>query len=152
MRVVGDAAGVRGVAAAPMSGELAAIEIAYALGHIDGPSRKRESRPFLSQLGRASRFARAMGGLTAIRPGLIEDIPAEAIVCRCEDVTRAAIDEAARSGCREINQVKAATRCGMGPCQGRMCGDTASLLWIEACQAAIREGREIKVRYTADGV
>jgi hypothetical protein len=29
---------------------------------------------------------------------------------------------AARTGCQGMNQLKAYTRCGMGPCQGRMCG------------------------------
>ena len=45
-------------------------------------------------------------------------------VCRCENVTageiRAAI--AADLGPVDVNRVKAITRCGMGRCQGRMCG------------------------------
>jgi bacterioferritin-associated ferredoxin len=47
------------------------------------------------------------------------------VVCRCEDVTRAEIEEAVQAGARTLDQVKAFTRCGMGPCQGRMCGETA---------------------------
>ena len=34
----------------------------------------------------------------------------------------AAIEQAAREGCTGPNQMKAYTRCGMGPCQGRFCG------------------------------
>ena len=32
------------------------------------------------------------------------------------------------AGAREVNQLKHFTRCGMGPCQGRMCGDVAAEL------------------------
>ena len=31
-------------------------------------------------------------------------------------------------GAREVNQMKSWTRCGMGPCQGRMCGEAAARL------------------------
>jgi hypothetical protein len=31
-------------------------------------------------------------------------------------------------GSSEINALKAATRCGMGPCGGRMCGEAAAAL------------------------
>jgi bacterioferritin-associated ferredoxin len=44
------------------------------------------------------------------------------IVCRCEEVTAGAIRAAARTGAPGPNQVKAFTRAGMGPCQGRQCG------------------------------
>ena len=47
------------------------------------------------------------------------------IVCRCEEVTAATIRQAARTGCQGMNQLKAYARCGMGPCQGRMCGPIA---------------------------
>jgi len=55
-------------------------------------------------------------------------VPADGIVCRCEDVTRAEIEEALDAGAREVNQLKSWTRCGMGPCQGRMCGDAVAEL------------------------
>ena len=46
----------------------------------------------------------------------------DAIVCRCEEVTAGQVREMARLGCRGPNQTKFFSRCGMGPCQGRMCG------------------------------
>lgn len=127
--VVGDAAGVQGAAAAPLSGEVAALSAAHALGrggHDRHDQLVRARTPLLKALRRASRFGRAMSGLTRIRSGLVADISPDTIVCRCEDVTRRQIDDAVGAGCRDINQVKAVTRCGMGPCQGRMCGDAAT--------------------------
>ena len=124
--VVGDAAGVQGAEAAPLSGEIAALSAAHALDRLDHHQHVRARTPLLKALRRASRFGRAMSGLTRIRAGLVADISPDTIVCRCEDVTRRQIDDAVVAGCRDINQVKAVTRCGMGPCQGRMCGDAAT--------------------------
>jgi bacterioferritin-associated ferredoxin len=48
------------------------------------------------------------------------------IVCRCEEVPASTIVDLARDGCAGPNQMKAYTRCGMGPCQGRLCGLTVT--------------------------
>ena len=50
------------------------------------------------------------------------NISNETVVCRCEEVTAGDIRQAVEEGCREPNEIKALTRCGMGHCQGRMCG------------------------------
>jgi hypothetical protein len=46
------------------------------------------------------------------------------VICRCEDVTRAALAEA-----RTWREAKLHTRCGMGPCQGRVCGPATAMLF-----------------------
>ncbi|MFC1522203.1 FAD-dependent oxidoreductase [Elusimicrobiota bacterium] len=43
------------------------------------------------------------------------------IVCRCERVAEENIRKALRSGVRDLNQLKAMTRAGMGACFGRTC-------------------------------
>lgn len=75
----------------------------------------------------------------ALRPGQAAAIPAETIICRCEDVTRAEIDAAIEKGADDVNQLKHFTRCGMGPCQGRMCGETVmEILALRlGCRAAV---------------
>jgi hypothetical protein len=45
-------------------------------------------------------------------------------VCRCEDVTAGRLRD--RSSFREA---KLHTRCGMGPCQGRVCGPACEFLF-----------------------
>jgi thioredoxin reductase len=67
-----------------------------------------------------------------LHPARIAAIPPETIICRCEDVTAAAIIAAAHDGAAEVNQLKQFTRCGMGPCQGRICGDMAAELLAQA--------------------
>jgi bacterioferritin-associated ferredoxin len=54
------------------------------------------------------------------------------VVCRCESISARQIQAAVRLGCVGPNQMKAFTRCGMGPCQGRMCGLTATELIAQA--------------------
>lgn len=43
------------------------------------------------------------------------------IVCRCEDITRERLMETIADGYETIDEIKRATRAGMGPCQGRTC-------------------------------
>ncbi len=126
--VAGDGGGIAGAAAAFLQGQLAGLAAAHDLGRITKDTFRASSAPLRAALGRAERFGHGMARLMALRPGQIEDVPADTIVCRCEDVTRAEIEYAIANGAREVNQLKAWTRCGMGPCQGRMCAETAASL------------------------
>jgi bacterioferritin-associated ferredoxin len=47
--------------------------------------------------------------------------PDEAIICRCERVTAGEIRAAIRDGIRDMNQLKALTRAGMGACGSKTC-------------------------------
>jgi NAD(P)H-nitrite reductase large subunit len=50
----------------------------------------------------------------------------EVTVCRCEEVKAGQIKKYVEVGCLGPNQTKAFGRCGMGPCQGRLCGLTVT--------------------------
>ncbi len=119
--VAGDGAGVLGAAAALSAGERAAAAMLADLGR--GPRPRPGPRA-----DRAARFGAAMGRLSRQRPAMAAATAPETVVCRCEDVTRAEIDAAFDAGATDLNQLKHFTRCGMGPCQGRMCGDAAAEL------------------------
>jgi len=124
--VSGDGGGIAGAEAAVLSGRLAALGAAARLGHID--ETERDSR--------ASRTRQALDRELALRPFLDRLyrpaksalVPAEddVIACRCEEVTVGRIRRAVRLGAPGPNQIKAFTRCGMGPCQGRICGPIVS--------------------------
>ena len=45
------------------------------------------------------------------------------LVCRCEDVTFGRVRQ-----CAGWRDAKLHTRCGMGPCQGRVCGGAVEFL------------------------
>jgi bacterioferritin-associated ferredoxin len=53
------------------------------------------------------------------------------IVCRCERVTAAELRALIRSGIRDMNQLKAATRAGMGACGGKTCPTLIKRLFRE---------------------
>jgi NADPH-dependent 2,4-dienoyl-CoA reductase/sulfur reductase-like enzyme/Fe-S-cluster-containing hydrogenase component 2/bacterioferritin-associated ferredoxin len=50
-----------------------------------------------------------------------EPPPDEAVVCRCERVTAGDIRAAIRNGIRDLNQLKALSRAGMGACGAKTC-------------------------------
>jgi NADPH-dependent 2,4-dienoyl-CoA reductase/sulfur reductase-like enzyme len=133
----GDGAGVRGAAAAPAAGRLAALAALRDLGILDASSHARARSGPARTHARAARTGAAMARMMALRPALVAAIPPETLVCRCEGVTRAEIDAACADGAADMNQLKQFTRCGMGPCQGRLCGEAAAEL--VALQAAGRE-------------
>ena len=63
----------------------------------------------------------------------------DVIACRCEEVSAGRIRQAARLGAQGPNQLKAFTRCGMGPCQGRICGPVVAGLIADALGKHIDE-------------
>lgn len=142
--VAGDGGGISGAAAAGLQGRLAGLAAAFDLGKIDAAAWQTRAAGIRRDLARAERFGRAMARLMAIRPALVDSIPKDCVVCRCEDVTRAEIDDAVARGAVEVNQAKAWTRAGMGPCQGKMCGETVATL-----VAARVGGRERAGAFTA---
>lgn len=129
--VAGDGAGIGGWEAAAAAGRLAALDAARRLGalpedgfaaRIAAPLAARRAalalRPFLDALYAPSAAILAPGEAT--------------IACRCEEVTAGAIRRAAALGATGPNQLKAYLRCGMGPCQGRLCAPTVAALIAEA--------------------
>ncbi|MCP4119540.1 MAG: FAD-dependent oxidoreductase [Desulfobacteraceae bacterium] len=117
----GDGAGVSGALAAQYKGELAALEIARCLGIIPGNERDRLALP-VEKAMKHDGFPRPfIDSLYAPRPDqfIFED---STVLCRCENVTVGDVRKVVGEGVRDLNEVKIITRCGMGPCQGRMCG------------------------------
>jgi NADPH-dependent 2,4-dienoyl-CoA reductase/sulfur reductase-like enzyme/bacterioferritin-associated ferredoxin len=122
--IAGDGAGIAGATAAAERGRIAAIAAVRALKpdvEVPDPQSVRQ-RLQREELGR--------GFLdTLYRPLDVFRLPeGETIACRCEEVTAQQIRDMAAMGCEGPNQMKAFLRCGMGPCQGRLCGLTVTEL------------------------
>jgi len=58
-------------------------------------------------------------------------LPDEAIICRCERVTAGEIRAWIRKGNRDMNQLKAITRAGMGACGAKTCRELIFRLFRE---------------------
>ncbi len=73
--------------------------------------------------------------------------PADAVIaCRCEEISAGQIRRAVHLGATGPNQVKAFLRCGMGPCQGRLCGPIVSAVIARARGVPIGEVENYRPR------
>jgi len=125
--IAGDGAGIAGALAAEQRGRLAVLDAARRLGRIEVAQRDRAAAPHRHALHEAERGRTFLDRL--FRPAKQFRLArGRTLVCRCEEVTAREVIDAARGGCPGPNQMKAFLRCGMGPCQGRLCGLTVTEL------------------------
>ena len=141
--IAGDATGISGAFSAVQKGRIAGMAAVRDLNVMSSQKYKAKIKSELKILKKNENFGKATVRLMKFRPELIQTITSETIVCRCEDVFRSEIDEAIESGARDLNQLKAWTRCGMGPCQGRTCSEA-----IEAILASKVGSRELAGQWT----
>ena len=123
--IAGDGAGIAGWEAATERGWLAGFGALRALRPVDGQlAGEAEALRRLAALNRPRAFLDAL-----YRPADAFRRPSgKTIVCRCEEVRADDIERAVDIGALGPAQLKSYTRCGMGPCQGRMCGLTVTEL------------------------
>ncbi len=137
--VAGDGGGIAGAEAAVLTGRLAALDAALWLGHIGEAERDRRARPIRAALDRERALRPFLDRL--FRPSRPVMVPLEddIVACRCEEVSVGQIRRAARLGATGPNQLKAFTRCGMGPCQGRICGPVVAAIVADVLGKSIAE-------------
>jgi NADPH-dependent 2,4-dienoyl-CoA reductase/sulfur reductase-like enzyme len=110
----GEATGIGGLELSLVEGEIA--------GYVAGGNADRAGSLFGART-KHRRFAEALGRAFALRQEL-RDLPqAGTFVCRCEDVSLERLQS-----CSNWREAKLHTRCGMGPCQGRICGGAVEFL------------------------
>ncbi len=103
------------------------VDLSLTEGQIAGCAAASDTdaaRHFVARRTRARRFAGALSQAFALREDLRSLATSETIVCRCEDVTLGAVRAASSWRAAKLH-----TRCGMGPCQGRICGPIAQFLF-----------------------
>lgn len=138
LAIAGDGAGIFGAEAAAVAGHLAALETAYRLGKLDEIDRDVQAGPLLREHNRLACIRPLLDRLYYPSPDVLK--PADdTLVCRCEEVTAGDIRKCVDEGATGPNQLKAYTRCGMGPCQGRMCGLTVAEVIADARAKPIEE-------------
>jgi NADPH-dependent 2,4-dienoyl-CoA reductase/sulfur reductase-like enzyme len=102
--------------------ELALVEGAIA-GHA-AVNEQQQARALWPQRRHWQAFADRLERSFALNPRLKRLAAADTLVCRCEDVPYAALAE--RDGWVDA---KLHSRCGMGACQGRICGAATQFLF-----------------------
>lgn len=109
------------------AGGIADLQAARIEGRIAGlaaTGRHHEARALFPARDRAHRFGARMARAFALRPELRGLAEPETVVCRCEEVSMQALQEHS-----DWRAAKLQTRYGMGPCQGRVCGEAARFLF-----------------------
>jgi NADPH-dependent 2,4-dienoyl-CoA reductase/sulfur reductase-like enzyme len=129
--IAGDSAAIAGATAAQLRGELAALAVAVKVGRMSDAAATAAARPIRRKLDRELAIRPFLDALFKPRPQVFGPTD-DTIVCRCEEITAGEIRALARVGCPGPNQIKAATRAGMGPCQGRQCGYTVTRILATA--------------------
>jgi NADPH-dependent 2,4-dienoyl-CoA reductase/sulfur reductase-like enzyme len=111
----GESTGIGGLELSLVEGEIAGLAIA---------GRHEEARRLFPFRAKQQRFSDLLNRTFALRDELKTLAKAETIVCRCEDVEydRLCAHDSWRAA-------KLQTRCGMGPCQGRICGGAVEFLF-----------------------
>lgn len=104
----GEACGIGGVDSARVEGEMAGHASAGAL---------EAARALRGRRRRARDFAGLLPRYFALRQAVRDVATPQTLICRCEDVHLGQLQEHA-----DWRAAKLATRCGMGSCQGRICG------------------------------
>lgn len=110
----GEPTGIGGVESALVEGQIAGLAAAH---------RTAEAQELFREREKARHFARVLDQTFRLRPELRTLPRPETIVCRCEDVPYSRLRQHTswRAG-------KLQSRCGMGPCQGRICGPATQFL------------------------
>ena len=122
--LAGDGNGIAGADAAELSGERAA----FALIEDRGLAVDKQRMALIEQaLRKLAQFRVALEAAFPFPADLAAGISDETILCRCECVTVGEFCREARAlAADDINRAKAFSRCGMGRCQGRVCGPAAA--------------------------
>jgi NADPH-dependent 2,4-dienoyl-CoA reductase/sulfur reductase-like enzyme len=105
---VGEACGVGGVDCAHIEGAIAGFA---------ATGSEQAARSLFARRAHARRFAALLTEHFALDARVRTLTTADTLVCRCEDVPFRAITDFS-----DARSAKLATRCGMGACQGRICG------------------------------
>lgn len=143
--VAGDGAGIAGATSAELAGRIAALKIASDLQRIDARAFAERSAPLLRSLA-TDRAVRPFLDTAYPPAGFVTAPRDETIVCRCEEVTAGDVRRYATLGCQGPNQTKAFGRSGMGPCQGRYCGLTVSMLLAQANTQSVEQTGYYRIR------
>jgi D-hydroxyproline dehydrogenase subunit alpha len=117
----GEACGIGGRDCALIEGAIAGHVAAGAHAHATAlQPRRRRARAFADWLGQHFQPGPAVLGLATD----------DTLVCRCEDVPLGRLRT-----CSSLREARIHTRCGMGPCQGRICVSALRALGLYPCGA-----------------
>ena len=145
--IAGDSGGIIGAKAAELSGRIAALSAACSAGRIGLDVRDRLARPLRRTLAHHLVVRPFLDAFYRPRQETVAPRDDDTVVCRCEEIRAGEIRRLVTGqGCPGPNQMKSFVRCGMGPCQGRLCGLTVVELIAECRDVSPAEVGYYRIR------
>jgi NAD(P)H-nitrite reductase large subunit len=120
----GEVTGFGGERVARLQGRLAGVSAAHFLGLVAASEFEARCTGTARELAGPGTAARSLGKLFRPRDGLWSSLRDDVIICRCEDLRLGRLVQSLGGDQIDPRAVKAATRAGMGVCQGRMCSSS----------------------------
>ncbi len=144
--ISGDGLSIGGAVAASLRGKLAALQVGYENGKLSVQQRDTRGQPIRRLLAKELAFRPFIDTLYRPAEQFRKPVENEVVVCRCEEILLKDIKSAVENGCMGPNQLKSFTRCGMGPCQGRQCGNTVTELMADLSGNPVEETGYYRLR------
>jgi NADPH-dependent 2,4-dienoyl-CoA reductase/sulfur reductase-like enzyme len=123
----GDGAGVEGSFVAIDEGQVAGLAAAMDAGVMTPAAARTAATDARLRLARRRALSAATSRMYGVGSGVYRLATDDTVICRCEGVRHRELMPAIESSA-DINVVKAYTRAGMGPCQGKNCQRQISAL------------------------
>jgi hypothetical protein len=135
--LAGDGVRVLGADGAELGGRLAALAV---LKDNQLPVDEDQLRRLRAEQARMDRFRQGLVQAFPWPAQQAEQLPDDAIVCRCETITAGELRRTVgEMGAREANRAKALCRVGMGRCQGRYCGHAGAEIIAHAAGVPLEQ-------------
>ncbi len=119
---VGEITGIAGAKKSYIEGRIAAWSILNQMELVNGSKNKANLRLLYYQRQHQIEYGAFLNAMCNVSDSAYQSIDDDTIICRCEEITMGDIRKTITDGFLTVNSIKKTTRCGMGLCQGRICG------------------------------
>ena len=144
--IAGDCGRISGASISEFNGYVSALDTVYKIGAISRNERNRLSLPYRKELSKHKAVRPFLDKLFQPRKTWLVPENEDTLVCRCEEVTVKDIRQAISTGAISPDRIKSLVRCGMGPCQARMCGLSVSEIIADQIKISPEDVGYFKIR------
>ena len=136
---IGDCVKISGAQVAELEGNISGYNVAESLGYKIVPEYLKEKNLCKIKLQKLEKFQNNLWKLYKSNNYNLANLNKEIEICRCEGIKYSTLNNALENGFTSMSELKLKTRVGMGPCQGRYCGQIVLDILKHNCGVQIKE-------------
>ena len=136
---IGDCVKISGAQVAELEGNISGYNVAESLGYEIVPEYLKEKNLCKIKLQKLEKFQNNLWKLYKSNNYNLANLNKEIEICRCEGIKYSTLNNALENGFTSMSELKLKTRVGMGPCQGRYCGQIVLDILKHNCGVQIKE-------------